>query len=157
MPTAVQIRRAALNRFVSDRLLAWCRDDWLDASLDDVLIQTAVLVEQSKARLDPMNQSLPLLVREALVVDPLHPIDQSDVACLGQERAVIDEAPQREQLVQAPRILVVTKNACDAHHSDTSMSMGLCLPGSYRRRTLEEASRMRSSSGSRRVAQRAPP
>ena len=45
MPTAVQIRRATLNRFVSDQLLAWCRDDWLDASLDDVLIQATVLVE----------------------------------------------------------------------------------------------------------------
>jgi hypothetical protein len=116
-----------------------------------------VLVKQSKARLDPMNEGLPLLVREALVVDPMHPIDQSDVACLGQERAVIDEAPQREQLVQAPRILVVTNNACDAHHAETSMSMGLCLAGSYRRRPLDEARRIRSSSGSRRVAHKAPP
>jgi hypothetical protein len=46
----------------------------------DVLIQTAVLVKQSKGRFDAMNQGLPLLVREALVVDPciLGPGESSD-------------------------------------------------------------------------------
>jgi hypothetical protein len=68
----------------------------VEATLGDALAGKV----SERARLgDPMNHGLPLLVREALVVHPMHPIDQSDVACLGQERAGIDEAPQRQQLV----------------------------------------------------------
>ena len=153
----IQIGRTPLDGLVRHRLLAGRGHDRIDRALDEVLIDAAAFVEEAKSGFDPMHQGLPLLVGEAFVVDALHPVHQTDVAGLGQKRTVIDEAPQREQFVQAAGICVVAQDAGEAHHDDTSMSIDQCFPGSYRRRALEEARRIRRSSGSRCVAHRAPP
>ena len=37
---------------------------------------------------------------------------------------VVDEAPQRDQLVQCPGVVVVPKDAGQSHHDDTSIVTG---------------------------------
>src|SRR4051812_41066024 len=91
------------------------------------------------------------------VVDPAHLVRQADMAGLRQEHLVVDEAPQCDQLVYTACVAVVPKDAGEPHHADTSRSTRRCLPGSYRRRPFDDASRIRSSSGSWRAANSAPP
>src|SRR5262249_51172018 len=85
------------------------------------------------------------------------PIDQPHMAGFRQERRIVHETPERNEAVDAASVLVVAKDPLHAQHNTTSTSNGSCLPGSYRRRVFDDASRMRSMSGSRRVAHNANP
>ena len=96
-------------------------------------------------------------VRQAFVVDASQAVDDADVAGLRQERRVVDEAPEREQAVDAAGVSVVAKDAADAHHDTTSTSNAIVLARVVSRRAFDEASRIRSISGSRRVAHSANP
>ena len=127
---AVQVGRAALDRLVRDRLLARCGDERADRALQEVLIDATVLVEQSQRRLEPVRERLALRMGQALVVDAPNPVHDADMAGLRQERRVVDEAPQRQQTVDAARVAVVAEDAADAHHDATSTSTRSCLPGS---------------------------
>ena len=127
---AVQVGRAALNRLVRDRRLARGGDERADRALQEVLIDAAVLVEQSQRRLEPVRERLALRMRQALVVDAPNPVHDADMAGLREERRVVDESPERQEAVHAARIAVVAEDAADAHHDATSTSTRSCLPGS---------------------------
>jgi len=111
----------------------------------------------AKAGLEPVGQGLTLRMRQSFVVDASNAVDNADVAGFRQKRRFVDESPKCQQAVDATGILVVAENAAKPHHGTTSMSTRSCFPGSYRLRAFEEASRIRSISGSRAVAHRANP
>jgi hypothetical protein len=77
-----------------------------------------------------VHERLSLLVGKPFVVDAANRVDQTDVTGLRQEDVVVDEAPERDQLVQAASVVVVPKDAGQSHHVDTSIFTGRCLPGS---------------------------
>src|SRR5262245_59457353 len=104
-----------------------------------------------------MHERLPLWMRQAFEVHASEAIDDADMTRFRQERRVVDEPPQRQQALHAPRVPIVAEDAANAHHVVTSTSTRLCFPGSYRLRAFDEASRIRSISGSRAVAHRANP
>ena len=155
--TVIQVRRAALNRLIRDRLVAGSGDERRDGPLQEVLIDAAMLVEKTKAGLEPVGQRLTLRMRQSFVVDASNAVDNADVAGFRQKRRLVDESPECQQAVDAAGVLVVAENAAKPHHGTTSMSTRSCFPGSYRLRAFDEASRMRSISGSRAVAHRANP
>jgi hypothetical protein len=49
-------------------------------------------------------------MREPLVINAAKSIHHSDVSGLGQKRGVIDESPERQQIVDAAGVLVIAKN-----------------------------------------------
>ena len=48
MPAVIEVRRAALNRLISDRLVAGSRDEGRDRPLQQVLIDAAMLIEKTE-------------------------------------------------------------------------------------------------------------
>ena len=72
-----------------------------DRALDQVLVDAAVLVQQTERRLEPVRERLALRMREPFVVDAAHAVDDADVTGFRQERRVVDEAPQGQQAVDA--------------------------------------------------------
>jgi len=117
----------------------------------------AVLVEQAEACFEAVNECVPLRMRQSLVINASEVIYKPDVTSLRQEGPVVHESPKREEPVDAAGVLVVAEDAADPHHGATSISTRSCFPGSYRLRAFDEASRIRSISGSRAVAHRANP
>ena len=105
-------------------------DERRDGPLEQVLIDAAVLVEKTKAGLEPVGQRLTLRMRQPFVVDASNAVDHADVAGLRQERGVVDESPERQQAVDAAGVLVVAEDAAKPHHGTTSMSTRSCFPGS---------------------------
>ena len=128
--TRVQVRRAALDGLVCDGLWARCRDDRCDRSLEQVLIDPAVLVQQAQPSLEAVPERLALRVGQALVVDAANAVDDTDMTRLRQECCVIHEAPERQQTIDAARLAVVVEDAREPHHGATSISTRSCLPGS---------------------------
>jgi len=92
---------------------------------------------------------------ETLVVDAGQTEYEADVARLRDEGLVVDEAPRRQQAVDASGLLVVADDAREPQHDRTSTSNRLCLTASYRARNRDEDSRIRNISGSRFVAHHA--
>src|SRR4029453_6459411 len=103
-----------------------------------------------------MDHCLALFVREPLEFHALHAINETHMSALCEKRLIVHEAPERDQLADTAAVGVVAQDAADSRHDVTSIWTPACLPGSYRRRVVEEASRMRSISGSVRVAKSAP-
>jgi hypothetical protein len=155
--SAVQVRDALLDSVVRDGLRACGCADRRNGAFDDVLIDVPMLVKQSERCLQAVNDGGALGVRQAFVVDAPQPIGYANVAGLRQERRVIDEAPERNEAVHATGVFVVPKDTFHAQHDTTSTSNGWCLPGSYLRRVFDDERRIRSMSGSRRVAHNANP
>ena len=153
----VEEPRAPLDRFVGDRVSAGRRFDRRDHGLQHVLIEPTVLIQQSKSGFQLMGDGVPLTVRHAFEVHAVDAIDQAEVAGLGDERAVVNEAPGRQYLIEAARLLELAHELREPHHDVTTMFTGVCLPGSYRRRALDDASRIRSIWGSRLPDQSAKP
>src|SRR5262245_27627385 len=96
-------------------------------------------------------------VREAIDVNASDSIRQCHMTGLREQRGFPEETPRREKRVNAARVGVVTEDSRNPHHGATSRSNLSCFPGSYRRRTREEANTMRSICGSLRVAHTANP
>jgi hypothetical protein len=115
------------------------------------------LVEESQCRLEAVRQSLALRMRQTLVIHTSNTVDHTYMTSLREKCRVVHEAPQSQETVDTSGICVVAKDASDAHHDATSTFTRSCFPGSYRRRAVEEASRIRSISGSRAVAHKANP
>src|SRR5436309_1895278 len=92
---------------------------------------------------------------QALVVGTREPVDQPDVPSLGQKRLLVDEAPKRQEAVDAAGVLVVAEDPSHLQHAPTSTSNRTCLAASYRGLNRDEDSRMRSICGSRLVAHNA--
>ena len=157
LSAAVQVSRASLDRLVGDRLFALGRDERPNGPLQQVLVDATVFVQEPERRLEAMRERLPLGVRETLIIHAPKPIGDAHVAGLREKRRVVHEAPERQQAVHATGVAIVAKDSADAHHRATSTSTRSCFPGSYRRRAFDEASRIRSISGSRAVAHRANP
>ena len=112
--SAVQVRDALLDSLVRDGLRACgCADRW-NRAFDDVLIDVPMLVKQSERCLQAVNDGGALGVRQAFVVDASQPVGDANVARLRQERRVIDEAPERNQAVDAAGVFVVPKDAFHA-------------------------------------------
>src|ERR1035437_5859858 len=86
--------------------------------LEEVLVDAERLVELPERLLEAMGNHLALRMVEALEVDALPAIDHADGASLGEERRVVDEAPQRDETVQGARLAKVFENAADAYHAD---------------------------------------
>ena len=126
----VQVGRSALDRLVRDRLLARRGDERSDRALQEVLIDAAVLVQQSQRGLEAVRQRLALRMGQALVVHAPNAVHHAHMAGFREERRVVDEAPEREEAVHASRVAVVAEDASDAHHDATSTSTRSCLPGS---------------------------
>src|ERR671924_1796178 len=99
MPPLVQIGGAALNCLVRDGLRAWGRHDRLDDALQEVLVDAALLVQEPQRGFEAMSDRIALSMREPLVINAAKSIHHSDVSGLGQKRGVIDESPERQQIV----------------------------------------------------------
>src|SRR4029078_4662740 len=132
------------------------RKGW-DIAFDDVFVDARMLIEHPEGCLQAVNDRGALRVRQSFVVDSPELIDNADVARFRQESRIVDKSPERDEAVDAAGVRIIAKNAFDAQHDTTSTSNGSCFPGPYRRRVLEEAIRIRSMSGSRRVAHSANP
>ena len=104
----------------------------------------ARLVEEPERGLEAMNDVATLRLISAFVVEGAKAVYHADVPGLRQERVVVDEAPQREEAVDAARFVVITEDARYLQHARTSISNGVCLTASYRVRNLDDESRMRS-------------
>ena len=79
----------------------------IDETLQQVLVDAAMFVEKSKAGLEAMHQQLQFLGRQAFEVDAGHAVHHADVTGLRQERRVVDEAPERQQRIDAAGVRVV--------------------------------------------------
>ena len=73
-----------------------------------------MLVKQSERCLQAVNDGGALGVSQAFVVDASQPVGNANVARLRHERRVIDEAPERNQAVDAAGVFVVPKDAFHA-------------------------------------------
>ena len=67
--STVQVRGTPLDCGMRDGLGARRGYDRIDGSLEQILVHTAMLVEQAEASLDAVHEGVTLLVREAFVVD----------------------------------------------------------------------------------------
>ena len=64
-------------------------------------------------------------------VDAAKPMQDAHLARLREERAAIDEAPDREQLVERSSLAIVTKDAADLQHRALPRRPTTeCFPGS---------------------------
>src|SRR6185436_19235480 len=156
-PPAVQVRDALLDRLIRHRLRAGAGPEGWNIAFNDVFVDAPMLIEHPEYCLQAVNDRGALRVPQSFVVDSPELVDNADVARFRQERRIVDKVPKRDEAVDAAGIFVVAKNALDAQHDTTSTSNGSCFPGSYRRRVFDEAIRIRSMSGSRRVAHSANP
>src|SRR5262245_43200219 len=103
---AIQVSRSTLNRLVCDRHVALRGDERADRAFEQVLVDAAVLIEQSKRSLKAMHERLSLRMRQAFVVDAAKAIDEAYMAGLREERRVVDEPPQRKKVIHAPCVAV---------------------------------------------------
>src|ERR1035437_7932975 len=100
--------------------------------LEEVLVDAERLVELSERLLEAMGNHLTLRMVEALEVDALQAIEDADRARFGEERRLVHEAPQRDEVVQGTGLAIVLENAADAYHADhlTSITKGACFAAS---------------------------
>ena len=68
-----------------------------------------VLIEQSERCLQAVNDGGALGMRQAFVVDASQPVGDAEVARFCQERRVIDEAPERNEAVDAAGVFVIAR------------------------------------------------
>src|SRR5436309_7459697 len=134
----------------------WC-DDRTDAALAQVLIDTAVLVEEAERSFESMDDIAPLPAIKTFEVAAGESVNEPDVPCFGEERVFVDESPDGQQAVHAARLAVVPDDAPHLQHAPTSTSNRTCLAASYRVLKCDEDNRMRNICGSRLVAQNANP
>ena len=87
----------------------------------------------------------------------VHLANDADMAGLRQERVIVDKTPHCDEAVQAARFLIIAHNPSETYHRRTSSTRTSCLAASYRVLNREEASTIRSISGSRLVVQSAKP
>src|SRR6185436_18764243 len=66
--SAIQVGRSALDRLVRDRRLTSGGDEGTDRAFQEVLIDAAVLVQESQRGLEPVCKRLALGMGQALVV-----------------------------------------------------------------------------------------
>ena len=66
-----------------------------------------MIVQKTKAGLEAMHQGPQFFGWQAFVVDARHPVHDAHVTGLRQERRVVDEAPERQQRIDAARVGVV--------------------------------------------------
>ena len=82
----------------------------------EVLVDAEGLVELPQRLLEAMRDASALDVIEAFVVCSGETIDDAERAGLRQEGVIIDEAPQRQERVDAPGFPMVLEDAADSHH-----------------------------------------
>ena len=103
--TPIEVGCAPLDRLVRNRVRARRRREGSYARLEQVLVDTAALIEQPQCGLEPMHKLLALRVGEPLVVHALEAVDHSDVPRLGEERRVVHEAPERQQELESQDVV----------------------------------------------------
>ncbi len=130
MPSGVQVGRTTLDGLIRHRHMTRRWHDRFHRTLDHVLIEPAPFVEHPQPRFDLVHESVALLVGQPFVVDAADRVHQTHVTGLRQEHVVVDEAPERDQLIQAAGVVVVAKDAGEFQHADTSTFTRRCLPGS---------------------------
>ena len=128
--TPIEVSGAPLNRLVRHRIRAGRRRERPHPCLEQVLVDTAALIEEPQRGLEPMHELLALGVGKPLVVHAVEAVDHSNVPRLGEERGVVHEAPERKQPVHTAGVRVIPEDAAQAHHGATSRSMRSCLAGS---------------------------
>ena len=77
-----------------------------------------------------MRESPALRLRQTVYINTAEAVHDTDVTGLREERVPINEAPQRDQRVDAARLAVVTEDAPDPYHRTISTSNRSCFPGS---------------------------
>src|SRR5262249_14263017 len=138
-------------------LLARSGHDRIDRTLQHILVHAAVVVEQAERPFELVDRLATLRMCQAFEIDPVEPIHHAEVSCLREERRLVDETPHRKEAIERACVAVVAQDLRDLHHRTVSRSTRSCLPGSYRFRARDEASRMRNMSRSCFVAQSAKP
>src|SRR6266545_4693463 len=128
--TRVQVFGAALDGFVDEALGARRRFDEADAPLTEVLIDATRVIEESKGRLESMDDVAALNLIETLIVAARDAIDEPDMSRLRQKRVLVDEAPDRQQAIDAAGVLIVAEDARHTHHARTSTLNRACFAAS---------------------------
>jgi hypothetical protein len=122
----VEIGGAPVQSLLRNRLGAERRDERIDCPLDEVLINAAPLVQLSKGGLHPVRESPALRLRQTVDINAAEAVHDTDVAPLREERVPIDEAPQRDQRVDAARVAVVTQDARSSPPPDLTSIAHAC-------------------------------
>src|SRR4051812_22754289 len=85
--------------------------------LDHVLIHTERLVELPKRLFEPVHHGATLVMIEALRVDTVDAVREAERPGFRQECVAINEAPHRQQAVEAARFSVVLQDPAYLHHA----------------------------------------
>ena len=78
--------------------------------LQHVLIQARPFIPEPERDLEARGDRLPLLRIEALVVHAVEREHDAEVAALGQEDAVVDEAVERDQVAHRAGVPIVLRD-----------------------------------------------
>ena len=78
-PASSEVLHTIVHLAVYDAVVAWRRDNRIDPTLGEVLVDPAGLVELPESGLEPVHNVAALRLVEALVVDAREPIDNAEM------------------------------------------------------------------------------
>src|SRR5262249_14902885 len=111
----IQVFGSLLYRVLGHAARPRGRENRLNRLFEEILVQPTAFIQQAQRGLHPTGQHLTVRMRQTFVIYPADSVHNPHMSGLREEYVVVDEAPNREQRVQAASLAVVAKNASDFH------------------------------------------